>query len=92
MKSVCVYCGSSAGSPAGYREAARELGHEPASRGLGLVYGGAGIGVMGAVAERFVRAEHRPMPILEQTPASLLDRFEVYQAPRVRKWLGPEET
>jgi hypothetical protein len=45
-----------------------------------------------AVAERFVRVEHQPMLILEQDPASLLDRFVHYRAPRVRKWLGPEET
>lgn len=193
MKRVCVYCGSSPGRLEGYREAARELGHELASRGLGLVYGGAGIGVMGAVAdavlerggeaigviphslaskevahaglsqlfvvtsmherkarmeslsdgfialpggwgtfeeifemltwaqlglhakpcgllnvagyfdhlftflehavaEQFVRTEHQPMLMLEQDPASLLDRFRDYQAPRVRKWLGPDET
>ena len=33
-----------------YREAARTLGHELAARGIGLVYGGASIGVMGAIA------------------------------------------
>ena len=193
MKSVCVYCGSSPGKSPRYREAARDLGHEMVARGLDLVYGGAGIGVMGAVAdavlerggavtgvipyslstkevahdgltelivvssmherkakmadpadafvalpggwgtceeifemltwaqlgfhqkpcgllniagyydslfaflehavvERFVREEYRPMMIMEQDPAALLDRFAVYRAPRVRKWLGPEET
>jgi len=51
MKRVCVYCGSSAGRLPRYRDAARALGHEIAARGLGLVYGGAGIGVMGAVAD-----------------------------------------
>jgi uncharacterized protein (TIGR00730 family) len=193
MKRVCVYCGSSAGRLSRYREAARALGHEIAARGLGLVYGGAGIGVMGAVAdavlsrggeaigviphnlatkevahaglsellvvasmherkarmeelsdgfialpggwgtfeeifemltwaqlgmhqkpcgllnvagyydhlftflehavaENFVRSEHQPMIIMEQDPVSLLDRFRDYTAPRVRKWLGPDET
>jgi predicted Rossmann-fold nucleotide-binding protein len=45
-----------------------------------------------AVVERFVREEYRPMMIMEDDPAALLDRFAVYQAPQVRKWLGPEET
>ena len=51
MNRVCVYCGSNPGSRPEYRQAARMLGHEMAARGLGLVYGGASIGVMGAVAD-----------------------------------------
>ncbi len=48
---ICVYCGSSKGARPIYRETAAELGKELAKRGIGLVYGGAQIGVMGAVAE-----------------------------------------
>ena len=51
MQRICVYCGSSPGRSPRYREVARALGHELAGRGLGLVYGGASIGVMGAVAD-----------------------------------------
>ncbi len=51
MKRVCVYCGSSPGRNPAYREAARTLGQALASRGLGLVYGGASVGVMGAIAD-----------------------------------------
>ena len=51
MKRVCVYCGSSPGKSDRYREAARALGHELVARGLDLVYGGASVGVMGAVAD-----------------------------------------
>ena len=193
MKMVCVYCGSNPGRLPEYREAARLLGYEMADRGLGLVYGGASIGVMGAVADavlergghaigvipyslatkevshdgldelivvdsmherkakmaelsyafialpggwgtieeifemltwaqlgfhekpcgllnvasyydtlfaflenaieqQFVKEAYRPMIIMDETPATLLDRFEKYRAPKVKKWIGPEET
>ncbi len=193
MKSVCVYCGSNPGRLPEYRNSARLLGHELAVRGLTLVYGGASVGVMGAVAdgvlekggratgvipsslatkevshdgldelfvvgsmherkakmaelsdgfialpggwgtieeifemltwaqlgfhekpcgllnvasyydhlftflenaigERFVKEEYRPMIIMEEQADRLLDRFNTYRAPRVRKWIGPEET
>lgn len=193
MKRICVYCGSNPGRLPAYREAARELGYELVRRGLGLVYGGGGIGVMGAVADavlerggevvgviphslatrevahagltdlqvvasmherkarmaeladgfialpggwgtleelfemltwaqlgmhekpcgllnvagyfdhlgaflehameqRFVREENRPMVMMETEGTALLDRFAAYRAPRVRKWIGPEET
>ena len=51
MKSVCVYCGSSAGRAPAYAEAARGLGKALVDRGLGLVYGGASVGLMGVVAD-----------------------------------------
>ena len=193
MKRVCVYCGSSPGRSPRYREAARLLGREMVDRGLDLVYGGASIGVMGAVAdavlerggeaigviprslatkevahseltelivvgsmherkaqmaelsdafvalpggwgtceeifemltwaqlgfhakpcgllnvdgyydplfaflehaitERFVKEEFRPMMIMEEDSGRLLDRFAVYRAPRVKKWIAAEET
>ena len=48
---VCVFCGSSPGVRAAYAIAARALGGALARRGLGVVYGGAGVGVMGALAD-----------------------------------------
>jgi len=51
MKSCCVFCGSSPGARAEYREVATALGREIAGRGLRLVYGGASVGLMGAVAD-----------------------------------------
>ena len=193
MNRVCVYCGSNPGSRPEYRESARALGRELATRGLGLVYGGASVGVMGAVADgvlqhggeaigvlphffaskeiahagldeliivnsmherkarmseladgfialpggwgtieeifemltwaqlghhqkpcgllnvqsyyddlsaflekaiehRFVKEAYRPMMMIDESPTRLLDRFEAYRAPRVKKWIGPEET
>ena len=54
MPLVAVYCGSRLGNNDIYEQAARELGSELAKNGLGLVYGGASIGLMGAVADGVV--------------------------------------
>ncbi len=51
MQRVCVFCGSSAGARPAYLAAASALGSSLARRGLGLVYGGASVGLMGAVAD-----------------------------------------
>ena len=51
MKRLCVFCGSSPGASPKYADAARELGTAIASRGIGLVYGGAHLGLMGLVAD-----------------------------------------
>lgn len=50
LKSVCVFCGSSDAAPPAYLEAAADLGRALAAAGLRLVYGGGGVGLMGAVA------------------------------------------
>jgi len=51
MKRVCVFAGSSAGSQPEYRGTAEELGRVLAMRQMGLVYGGARVGLMGVVAD-----------------------------------------
>lgn len=51
MKRVCVFAGSSPGARPEYRAAARELGRSLGARGLGLVYGGAHVGLMGVLAD-----------------------------------------
>ena len=56
MKSICVYCGSASGADAQYLEMARALGLELVRRKLKLVYGGAGIGLMGEVANTVMAA------------------------------------
>ena len=48
---ICVFCGSSAGVRPVYREAAVELGRTLARVGIGVVYGGSRVGLMGAVAD-----------------------------------------
>jgi uncharacterized protein (TIGR00730 family) len=51
MKRICVFAGSSAGSRPEYLAAAEELGRVLAAREIGVVYGGARVGLMGAVAD-----------------------------------------
>lgn len=48
---LCVYCGSNAGASPTYLEAARQLGVAMTNRGIGLVYGGGNVGLMGALAD-----------------------------------------
>lgn len=51
MKSIAIFCGSSDGASPVYKESAGALGHELAERNMTLVYGGASVGLMGAVAD-----------------------------------------
>lgn len=51
LKTVCVFCASSDGVRPEYRAAAAALGADLAAHGIGLVYGGSKVGLMGAVAE-----------------------------------------
>jgi len=192
IKKICVYCGSSSGKNPAFSQAAVSLAQEMCARNIGLVYGGAAVGVMGAIADAvieaggeaigvipkslavkevahdklaelhvvasmherkammagladgfialpggwgtleelfemltwaqlgfhhkpcgllnvegyydhlirflensfeqaFVNELYRPMLMTSVEPASLLDQFAVYQAPKVRKWMGQDE-
>ncbi|MBS4196678.1 LOG family protein [Lederbergia citri] len=51
MKNIAVFCGSSNGVSEAYIEGAKRLGKELAKRNIALVYGGASVGVMEAVAD-----------------------------------------
>jgi uncharacterized protein (TIGR00730 family) len=51
LERVCVFCGSSDGVRASYREVAARLGRALAGRRLGIVYGGGNVGLMGALAD-----------------------------------------
>lgn len=51
MQRICVYAGSNPGVRLEYKQAAQELGRELVARGLGLVYGGGQVGLMGAIAD-----------------------------------------
>jgi len=51
MRRVCIFCGSNHGARDVYREAAQRMGRALARRGLGLVYGGGCVGLMGVLAD-----------------------------------------
>ena len=51
LKRICIYCGSSSGHDPVHRAVAREVGAFLARQGIGVVYGGGNVGLMGAVAD-----------------------------------------
>ena len=56
MRRACVYCGSSSGFDPVYKTTAIELGALLVARGIGLVYGGGNVGLMGALADATLAA------------------------------------
>ena len=71
MKRVCVYCGSSSGANPVHRDAAENLGALLATRGIGLVYGGGNVGLMGAVADGALRVGGEVIGVI---PTALMDK------------------
>ncbi len=69
MKRICVYCGSSPGRNPAYQEAGRTLGRALVERGLGLVYGGASVGVMGQVADAVLEAGGEAIGVIPEALA-----------------------
>lgn len=69
MNRVCVFCGSSPGARPGYRAAAERFGTLLAKRGIGLVYGGASVGLMGAVADAALAAGGEVVGVLPRALA-----------------------
>jgi uncharacterized protein (TIGR00730 family) len=56
MRRLCVFCGSSVGTTPAYADATRVVAAELVRRGIGLVYGGGGIGLMGVLADAVLAA------------------------------------
>ena len=71
MKRVCVFCGASSGRLTAYAAAARAFGEAVAARGLGLVFGGGRVGMMGAVADGALSGGGEVIGVI---PQSLVDR------------------
>ncbi|RVT92859.1 TIGR00730 family Rossman fold protein [Sphingomonas crocodyli] len=66
MKRLCVFCGSSPGNDPAYAEAARALGRAIAEAGMGLVYGGGRVGLMGIVADSAMAAGGEAIGVIPQ--------------------------
>lgn len=71
IRNVCVYCGSSPGHDPAYAAAATSLGRLLAESGVGLVYGGGGLGLMGEIAKAVLAHGGRVTGII---PAFLSER------------------
>ena len=63
---VCVYCGSNAGTSSSFGEAAQQLGSSLAHRGIGLVYGGGHVGLMGLIADSAIAADGEVIGVITE--------------------------
>ncbi|RXZ79371.1 TIGR00730 family Rossman fold protein [Paenibacillaceae bacterium] len=64
MNKIAVFCGSSNGASEHYQQGAKALGEELVKRNITLVYGGASVGVMGAVADAVLAAGGQVIGVL----------------------------
>ncbi len=71
IKSVCVYCGSSAGASPTYAQAARSLAKELVENHVALVYGGGNVGLMGIIADAVLECGGEVTGVI---PKALLDK------------------
>ena len=71
IKRICVYCGSGPGSDPAFAEAARTFGTILAKNGIGLVYGGGSVGLMGEIASAMLEHDGEVVGII---PAFLQNR------------------
>jgi uncharacterized protein (TIGR00730 family) len=84
MRRLCIYCGSSFGSNPAFSAAATAVGRLCAQRGIGIVYGGGSVGLMGAVADAALAAGGEVIGVipkklvaLEKEHRGLTQLFEV---------------
>lgn len=66
MKRLAIYCGSATPADPLYLKAARDVGRTLAERGIGVVYGGGRLGLMGAVADAALAAGGEVIGIIPQ--------------------------
>jgi len=71
VQRICVYAGSNPGSHPAYADGARALAAEMARRGIGLVYGGGKVGLMGVLADTMLEAGGEAIGVM---PRALIER------------------
>jgi hypothetical protein len=96
INSICIYCGSSSGRLEAYGAAAQALAAALVSRNIRLVYGGAGIGIMGMVADRVLKLGGQAIGVIPKALAHKevahpnLTELHVTQSMHERKMLMAE--
>jgi uncharacterized protein (TIGR00730 family) len=71
LKRICVYCGSNPGKSAEFLASARTLAGELVQRDIGLVYGGASVGLMGEIADTVLAGGGEVIGVI---PQALVDK------------------
>jgi len=77
LRRVCVFCGSSTGGRALYADAATALAREMVGRGIGLVFGGGAVGLMGVIADAVLAAGGHAIGVI---PHALVARELAHRA------------
>jgi uncharacterized protein (TIGR00730 family) len=85
IRRVCVYCGANVGARPAYAEAAMRLGRLLGERGLGLVYGGGNVGLMGVLADAALLAGAEVIGVI---PQALMARELGHQGCTVLRVVG----
>jgi uncharacterized protein (TIGR00730 family) len=70
MKRLAVYCGSATPADPAFVESARQVGQGLARRGIGVVYGGGRLGLMGAMADAALEAGGEVIGVIPQALVS----------------------
>ena len=70
LKRICVFCGSSLGARSVYTNAAQQLGRTIVSHGMGLVYGGGSIGLMGVIADTALKEKGEVIGVIPRVLSS----------------------
>lgn len=71
IRRLCIFCGSSSGNDPAYASAAEQLGRELSATGIGLVFGGGRVGLMGVLANAVLASGGRAVGVM---PKSLVEK------------------